>query len=669
MRTVLLVVALLSASGPACAAFTGAGAFVKDAAGADRNQFSNTERVTLQARVANTVASVDRIRFTFRILAPTGQEVFRHQGNSVPGSIGNSASQVSGVPVSQFFAGPGLYSFTAEAALDGQTVAQSASFALSSPNILLIYPPNGAREVGDRPVTFRWTASGATRYRVTVGENPSLYNALFSQSTQGAENVLAYPENPADPRLRLSGGQVYYWKVEGLDAAGNVVAQSETPANFSALSAALTRDLAVTEIELTGRTGASMNFSVRVANQGGSSESNISMRMSLGGLPAPNSPLILAALNPGDGAVYTFSTPMPPDQAQSLAIACLDFFDDNVPNNCKSMQVARPAGLGGADPARPLTKDELWEALKQKLTEAGTDMSGYSLVDFGAGLSADDMQALLEQLASGQAQISVDRPVGGVSGAFEDMFANPIAAPDDNLPAEGPEAAAEAGPSGEELLGGLGAALESLGLDLGEYKLRGLDGLSAGDAAALLDQLKRGTARLTLSGPRRDPAGGDGAAPIPEAEVFEGPPPTGLEEEPAETEEGEPKKNTANKGAVRGFAGRSVDSFGPRGARAIIRDAKDFGRLWKRLSAGPAPEIDFEASMVVLVVAGSGRGASRVEFSRVAESQNGLLVAYRLEGAEDAGVRREGGAPFAGVVVRLSGLKGDFQEEGGKEGR
>lgn len=414
-----LVLAAFASLSPAAASaaglLTAQGVEVLDSVGAQRTTFSSNERITMSQRVSNAVASSQHIRFTFLILNPSGSQAFRHTGNAVPGSVGSSASRVSGVPISGFYSGPGTYTLKARAVLDGQTIEQEKTFAISSPNILLIYPPNGARGLTDRPLTLRWSSSGAARYRVTVGESPSFYNSVFSQTTAGGESFLTYPDNPSDQRQRLSSGQVYYWKVEGLDASGNVVAQSPVPFNFSVESAALTRDLAVTLLEVSGRPSKdSLSFRMKVENQGGTSETGVSFKFSLGGLPAPGTPVALPLLKPGDAREYSFTAVLPPDQGQSLAIACVEFFDDNVPNNCKTVQISRSAledqdgEIPGGSP--PLTKEQIWEAIKELLRARGIDLDEYRIIGISEDLSREELEALLAALRAGQVQISLTGP-------------------------------------------------------------------------------------------------------------------------------------------------------------------------------------------------------------------------------------------------------------------
>ncbi|PMZ61519.1 hypothetical protein C1X97_30690, partial [Pseudomonas sp. FW306-2-11AA] len=89
--------------------------------------------------------------------------------------------------------------------LDGVTLEQDQTFTVSSPNLLLIYPPNGATNLTDNPLTFQWFSSGATSYRVTVADNLAMYNPVYQTTVTGV-NSMTYPNNPnpSDPRQRLS---------------------------------------------------------------------------------------------------------------------------------------------------------------------------------------------------------------------------------------------------------------------------------------------------------------------------------------------------------------------------------------------------------------------------------------------------------------------------------
>lgn len=636
------------------------GIFIKDSAGADRNQFSNNERITLTARLNNAVTSANRVQFVFRISNQGGSEVFRHTGNSVPGTVGNSASQVSGIPISRFFSGPGIYTFTADATLDAQTVAQSLTFAVSSPNIILIYPPSGARDVAERPLTFRWSASGAARYRVTVGKNPSLSTDSYDEMTAGAENFLAYPDNPSGgdrAKLGAGEGQVYYWRVQGLDAAGNVVAQSEVPYNFTVQTAGLTRDMAIVGLDPTGRVGQMLSFAIRVANQGGTTETNVPLRFSLGGLPAPGTPLSLPQMSPGDTREYTFETEIPRDQGQSLAIACVEFFDDNVPNNCKTIQVTRPTdstGDSGFGQGGLLTKEQLWDALKQMLIQLGLDPDDFEPESFDPPMTAGDMQALLDQLSKGQVQIGLSGP--------------PIGAPPPPSVIPPPVSAAPLAPTGpaappppelakaDEVWTALFDKLGALGLDMSEYKLVGMEPeLTTEDLEALIEQLSKGTAQTSVSGP---PAG---SAPPP---TFIPPPVT--TKAPASNAPQPPPVAPSKDAIGREFGGVAISNFGEKGLQSVVRDAKGFGRLWGRLSQSDPPDLDFKQVMVVVLVAGTKADAERIEVEDVMEGTEGLIVRYRAVAQESGfrlpGAPRRRGVPYMVKVIRASGLEASFDD-------
>lgn len=414
MRTfpAALTFAALLALAPCAGAglLSASGVTVLDGNSLPRATFTNSERITFQQRVYNGVASSNRITFTFIVLNPGGSQVFQIAGNAVPGTVGNAATQLSGFPITKFYSGPGVYTLQALASLDGVTVTQQTTFVISSPSLLLLYPPNGAQNVADVPLTFRWVSSGGSTYRVTVGDNPSFYNSLFAQSTVGGETFLSYPVHPSDSRQILSAGQVYYWKVEALDASGQVVSASASPYSFTVQNAALSRDIAVTALEVSGAPDAqgSIPFTATVVNQGGTAQSGVPLRFSVGGLPAPGSPLSMAMLSPGESRVYSFSEALPAGQSQNLAIACVEFSDDNLPNNCKTLmvnQATQPSGVvdfGGA-----MSSDQIWQAISDLLRQQGMDLSDYNLVGMEGELSPEELRSLLDSIRSGAADVSL----------------------------------------------------------------------------------------------------------------------------------------------------------------------------------------------------------------------------------------------------------------------
>jgi hypothetical protein len=279
---------------PACATnvLSAAGKNVLDAGGSARTTFSNSETLTLWFQVENT-EDAGAISFTFRILNPSGSEVLTHTGNTAPGTPGLSQTQIAGVPISRFYSVPGKYTFRGEAVQGTDSVAQTVDFVVASPNITLIYPPNGATGLSDTPMIFRWIGSGSSQYRLTVSENAGLY-PITHQMINTGETSYSYPTNPTGPREKLVPDLVYYWKVEGLDAAGNTISQS-TISNFSlrALASSQSRNVIVTDLSLTSPLSGSdqpVNFKAVVYNAGSNAESNIGVKFSLGGLNAQDSP-------------------------------------------------------------------------------------------------------------------------------------------------------------------------------------------------------------------------------------------------------------------------------------------------------------------------------------------------------------------------------------------
>lgn len=397
-------------------ALSALGAGFTDSTGAPRSSFSNNETIGMQFRVNNALASTTggRVQYKFEILGPGGNVVFTQIGNAVPGTVGNSQSSLSGVPTSAFYTTPGTYTLRASATLDGQTITQTVSASISSPNLILTYPPNGAQGVAT-PVTFQWSGSGAPTFQVTVGDNPSLFNSIFTQTVTGA-NTLTYPVNPPDPRQRMTVGQVYYWKVAALDSNGNVLAQSQPAYSFTIANTTLTRDLAVTALAVAGPSDpqGKIPFTVTVKNQGATTESNVPVQFSLGGLTASNSPGTIDSIAPGGSSALAFSAAIPPGQAQGMAVACLQFFDDVMANNCQTLSVAasavtKAADAGGSGGAVQ-SPEQIWQEIQNLLKAQGISLDEYQLVGMEGQLTADQLAALLDALRQGQAQINLSGP-------------------------------------------------------------------------------------------------------------------------------------------------------------------------------------------------------------------------------------------------------------------
>jgi len=402
---------LIFAGGASAAGLLSAGSVaVLDGNSIPRTTFTNNERITFQQRVFNGVATTGRVAFTFTVLSPAGANVFSIIGNSVPGSVGNAATQLSGFPITKFYTGPGVYTLKAEAVLDAQVVVQQVTFVVSSPNVLLLYPPNGAQNIADVPLTFRWVSSGGSTYKVTVGDNPSFYNSLFTQEVAGGETSLNYPVNPPDARLKLSAGQLYYWKVEAFDAGGQLIGASPAPYSFTVQSSALSRDLAITELTVQGAADPAGNlpFKITVKNQGGAAQSNVVLRFSVGGIPAAGTPVSMVILGAGETRDYTFSAPMIAGLNQNLAVSCIEFSDDNLINNCKTLMVNQAASSGAeTDFGGNMTPEQIWNAIRLLLAQQGMDLSEYNLIGMEGQLSPADLRALLDSIRSGLADVSL----------------------------------------------------------------------------------------------------------------------------------------------------------------------------------------------------------------------------------------------------------------------
>lgn len=386
------------------------GVSVLDMAGIPRATFTNTERIILRQKVYNQASSQNMVTFKFIIYDPAQTAVFLHSGNAAPGSIGQAQTQVSGIPISQFYKSPGAYRLVAKATLDGETVIQEVSFSVSSPNIILTYPPNGVRNLVDNPLIFRWVSSGASRYRLTVGENPAVYNPIFQQENNG-ESYFTYPQIVAEQWQNLEPGKTYYWKVDGLDSSGNTVAESGEPSNFSIKlqAASQSRNVAVISLEMGDADADGLiPFSVIVKNQGGSTETGISVKFTLGGMPASDSPKQIPTLMPGGQASLNFKAFIPQDHEQSLAVVCIDTFDDVPADNCKSKLVSRSSAYGGTGgPGRTLTYEELWEIIKEQLgPELAAALEGYSLdTIICENCQGSELGDFISSLIGGESQI------------------------------------------------------------------------------------------------------------------------------------------------------------------------------------------------------------------------------------------------------------------------
>ncbi|MEA2082302.1 MAG: carboxypeptidase regulatory-like domain-containing protein [Elusimicrobiota bacterium] len=261
---------------------------VTDSAGASRTFFSSSERINLRIESYCTAAfSPDRIYYRFYIKNPAGAQVFYHDSNSTEGNAGSGAAALRNIPMS-FYSGPGLYRFKAELVVGGVVRAtdESKSFTVFSPVITLTYPPDRVTDLMDKPVTFRWVASGASKYRVSVADERSFYNPLWTLETPAS--YAQYPLNPDEDRQRLSGGTEYYWKAEGVSSDGSKVASSDIY-SFTLKKEALSvsyRNLVVSSLEYDPMSTPPEKVIIKagISNMGNQSETAVKLNLFVGGI-------------------------------------------------------------------------------------------------------------------------------------------------------------------------------------------------------------------------------------------------------------------------------------------------------------------------------------------------------------------------------------------------
>lgn len=309
-----------------------------DASGQPRQRFSSTERAGMRIEV-NVGAAVERINYRFVVLDPSGREVFRHDGNSSPGSKGVHASDLRNLPLA-FYTGPGNYLLRGEALVGGAVVSQvRANFSIHSPVISLLYPPNASTDLIDSPIVFRWASSGAARYSVQVSEDEGFFRPIWNGDTTASS--MNYPLNPSDERQVLKGGVQYYWRVRGFDASGTRIASSdvfrfkvreESSSDFS-------RNLGISDIRfnpLLSRFPDDVVFTVEVQNTGTLPEDDTEVQFYLDGREVGRRqiPQIL----PGGRAELNFNVGRLLEE-HLVATAAMDIIDDNSRDNILTRNV------------------------------------------------------------------------------------------------------------------------------------------------------------------------------------------------------------------------------------------------------------------------------------------------------------------------------------------
>ncbi len=381
---------------------------IVDSAGRERTTYSSSEKIGFSVTCYNQ-SFVDKIYFEFYVYSSKGEQLFKHTGNSAVGNVGLGSSRIMNIPISRFYKSPGKYFYLAKV-IAGTAVDYPAAnyevFYVYSPSITLSYPVNGARELIDKPLTFRWVSSGATKYRIYVDDDKGFYNTLF-QTGKGeypdpVTTYFQYPTSPQDPRQKLAGGVIYWWKVEGLDSQGNVVAKTPVPFSFSLKETApsvTTKDLALTDIILVeDSTASEPKFEVLVKNQGGTAISNARVNLYVNGVPVIPYQL-LNFINAGEEESLTFLGGAVKEKIVTVS-AALDFPDDNIRNNMLTKTFTLSMER------RHYELWEVWKIIKTFIRdlEILKELEGYNLSEVTL-IPRGDIDEELEKLEQGKAKI------------------------------------------------------------------------------------------------------------------------------------------------------------------------------------------------------------------------------------------------------------------------
>lgn len=386
---------------------------VFDSAGRERTIYSSTEKITFSVTCYNNCKNAQRIYFNFYVCGPKGETVFTHIGNSAAGNVGVGGSSIKNIPISDFYESPGKYIYRAQvwmAIADTTSLPPSATsqmvFYIYSPSIILSYPANGAKDLIDKPLTFRWVSSGATKYRLYVDDDKGFYNCLFQTGSgeypDPQTTYFQYPTSPQDTRQKLAGGVLYWWKVEGLDNAGNVVAKTPVPFSFTLKETApstATKDLAVTDIILNEESTASeLKFNVLVKNQGGTGISATRVNLYINGVPViPYQ--VLDFINTGETRTLAFLCGASREKIVTVS-AAIDFPDDNMKNNMltKTFTLALEQ--------RPYEPWEVWEIIKKFIKDSAIlkELEGYTLSEVTL-IPEGDVARELTRLKEGKAKV------------------------------------------------------------------------------------------------------------------------------------------------------------------------------------------------------------------------------------------------------------------------
>ncbi|MDI6756836.1 MAG: carboxypeptidase regulatory-like domain-containing protein [Endomicrobiia bacterium] len=472
-------------------------AYVADSLGSRRSAFSSTERISLRADVYNPSAS-DRLDFVFTIYDPAGIKVLEHAGNSIPGSVGNGGSALSDIHISKFYKTPGSYVYELKvsevrsgAVFDSKTLR--SSFFVYSPILTLNYPPNNAANLADNPLIFRWSGSGAVKYRISVDDDMAFYNTLFS--AESFDTSYSYPQNPADIRQRLRGGQNYYWRVEGLDAFGNVIATSQQPFVFGikdTASSQISRDIGIVAMSIEPLDETSVLIKVEIKNLGARGESNIPVSLFVDGLASGS--FRIEFLNAGQSATADFRAAKPKSE-KFIVTAAHNFIDDTPANNILTLTLAMPSEIAVARGRiiGKILEDEGGD--KSKETGINAAVIAYAGPLSGETKSARNGQYQIPDLSLGMYKLSVSCPEYEPAEASVEISRNRAYPNVDFRLKKKPPATLI---SRNEFWAALKKYLSSATLSkLDGYEVSEISGVSDADYAAIADALKSGKARIT----------------------------------------------------------------------------------------------------------------------------------------------------------------------------
>ncbi|MFH1368657.1 MAG: CARDB domain-containing protein [Elusimicrobiota bacterium] len=460
-----------------------------------RDKYSSSERVTFSAEVYSASAG-ERINFSFVVFNPLNTQVFTHTGNSIPGTAGAGGSELANVPISQFYSGFGNYALEVTATpIGGSAVKQRIAFTVYSPIIILSYPGNGAKDLIDQPLTFRWIGSGASKYKLYVDDDQAFYNTMFTFETM--DTFCSYPQNPSDTRQKLVSGQVYYWKVDGLDAVGNKVASSQVPFSFSLKTdvGSTTSDVAVTAVALGGEiTPAQIPIDVTLKNQGGRAESNITVTLYISGMVFGT--YKVPFLNVGETKVINFKVePASLVPGQPLFVSAThDLFDSNFQNNIFTTVIRLNQNIFKDRLAKILGRITMEGEGKGEGKGIESAKISYEGPKAGEVLSGDGGQYKIEGLPTGIYQLKVthaDYKEEKREISIEE--AKPYTNVDFKLVRKESKQFTL-----DEIWGVISEKLSSDILkELNGYQISEIKGAGEKDVFALVDQLKNGKAKIT----------------------------------------------------------------------------------------------------------------------------------------------------------------------------